>query len=439
MLGEWLQGRVACRVLRPDASVPYDRETSRILDEAVLRTSESDVQAQARLNAWRFRLDRRSAEDRPSDAAAARRLAKRHYEREKAAGGPGLPAAARTWARRCLADGEFGQAAAAASDAVDAMADTARRQAYFHDKRNSLAGLTTAAWLAARAYCEDGRPGPAAAVLERAQLLVLEDMYLRPRAIEAAVRRSGDTALAERYDAVDRVLLVPTGVTAALPLQAGFAGTGIRVTSLPATSLARPAVPPLGPDTSAVAVAVPRRPDAGSIPGTVAEVAAVRRAFPGARPLVDRDATLRAVTAGIPAELLHFGCHGVASTDVLAGALLLADGDLTVGDILDSPAQVRGTRLAVLSACRSAVADRARPGEAVNLSTAVLVAGADAVIGSLWPVSDAATTHLMSAFYAALADGADPARALRTAQRTVGADPRWRRPYYWAGFAYWGL
>ncbi|MGA5821488.1 CHAT domain-containing protein [Kitasatospora sp. NPDC094028] len=186
-------------------------------------------------------------------------------------------------------------------------------------------------------------------------------------------------------------------------------------------------------------MAVPRRPGAGSIPGTVEEVEAVRRAFPGARLLVDREATRQAVTAGIPAELLHFGCHGVAAQDVLDSALLLADGDLTVRDILAFPAQVRGTRLAVLSACHSAVADRTLPGEAVNLSTAMLAAGADAVIGSLWPVPDAATTSLMSRFYAALGHGADPVRALRTAQQAVGADPRWRRPYYWAGFAYWGL
>jgi CHAT domain-containing protein len=55
--------------------------------------------------------------------------------------------------------------------------------------------------------------------------------------------------------------------------------------------------------------------------------------------------------------------------------------------------------------------------EAFSLSTAFLVAGADSVVGSLWPVPDEATSVLMFLTHHFLrTHGEPPAKALRRAQ-----------------------
>ncbi|HLJ91009.1 MAG TPA: CHAT domain-containing protein, partial [Candidatus Angelobacter sp.] len=64
-----------------------------------------------------------------------------------------------------------------------------------------------------------------------------------------------------------------------------------------------------------------------------------------------------------------------------------------------------------------------------------MYAGASRVMASLWSVSDKATAELMSRFYKAMEqDGLRPPAALRRAQAEMQRQPRWRSPFYWAGF-----
>jgi len=71
----------------------------------------------------------------------------------------------------------------------------------------------------------------------------------------------------------------------------------------------------------------------------------------------------------------------------------------------------------------------------LGLARGFLYAGSRRVVASLWPVDDAATAHLMEAFYRRLLQrGESPAAALRHAQTSVASIPKWRAPYYWAGF-----
>jgi CHAT domain-containing protein len=71
----------------------------------------------------------------------------------------------------------------------------------------------------------------------------------------------------------------------------------------------------------------------------------------------------------------------------------------------------------------------------VGLTRGFLYAGAASVAASLWKVDDAATSELMSRFYTAMfRGGRRPAAALRDAQLSMSRVPRWRDPYYWAGF-----
>lgn len=93
---------------------------------------------------------------------------------------------------------------------------------------------------------------------------------------------------------------------------------------------------------------------------------------------------------------------------------------------------LRDTRLVVLSACETGLGDRREDEGLVGLRWAFAVAGARALVTSLWQVLDEATTEFMTEFYAQLTVGATIADAIRAAQRS--ARSRHPDPYYWAAF-----
>jgi hypothetical protein len=119
-------------------------------------------------------------------------------------------------------------------------------------------------------------------------------------------------------------------------------------------------------------------------------------------------------------SVLHLACHGrVDPTDEDTSYLLLAGGRL-VADRLAERAQSRpggfGVGTVVLAACSTGVSGYDYD-EAFSLATVFLAGGARAVIGSLWPVPDNATSVLMYMFHHYLRRDRDgPATALRRAQ-----------------------
>ena len=92
------------------------------------------------------------------------------------------------------------------------------------------------------------------------------------------------------------------------------------------------------------------------------------------------------------------------------------DGLLTAEDI--STMDLRGSELAVLSACNTALGE-VRSGEGVvGLRRAFVVAGAKTLVMSLWEVDDLATLILMDRFYGNLLErGLSRSQSLREAQR----------------------
>ena len=108
------------------------------------------------------------------------------------------------------------------------------------------------------------------------------------------------------------------------------------------------------------------------------------------------------------------------------------DGVLTALEILGL--DLSGTRLSVLSACETGLGE-IHEGEGVyGLRRAFQEAGSQAVITSLWEVSDAGTQALMSALYDRMLGGATPHQALRAAQLALMKSPAWESPYIWAAF-----
>ena len=257
-------------------------------------------------------------------------------------------------------------------------------------------------------------------------------------------------------DLHDRVVLIPSGHLAALPLHAALttniAGTrhyimgDIRFTYTASARVLAASRRRLANRTtddtlgSALVVANPTR--AGRpLPNAAREANAVAESFETALILTGAQATRARVLDEVPRhDILHFACHGNADiVNPLDSGLTLADGEhFTVDDVLRIRLDVR---LAVFSACETALPGAVLPDEVVALPTGMVQAGTIGVIGSLWSVSDAATAELMIRFYTAWRGGMEPAEALRQAQQSVRDDPdhAWSHPHYWAAFGYHGL
>ncbi|MEU6916203.1 CHAT domain-containing protein [Streptomyces olindensis] len=159
------------------------------------------------------------------------------------------------------------------------------------------------------------------------------------------------------------------------------------------------------------------------------EAEAVHRVFhPDGDLLGPGTATPAAVTDWLRRQrggLLHLACHGVVRQGERHSAYLaLSGGRLAAEELTEGATRYRGLDLVVLAACRTNVSGHGYD-EAYSLSTAFLVAGARAVIGSLWPVPDEATSLLMYMTHHFMSqEGLPPGQALRSAQSWMLNDRR---------------
>ncbi|MFQ3576866.1 MAG: CHAT domain-containing protein, partial [Cytophagales bacterium] len=95
------------------------------------------------------------------------------------------------------------------------------------------------------------------------------------------------------------------------------------------------------------------------------------------------------------------------------------------------------TAMVVMSACETGLGD-VKSGEGVyGLQRAFQVAGADAILMSLWKVNDEATQKLMSLFYKNLSTGLEKQKALRDAQKALLKTMP--HPYFWGAFVLLGI
>ncbi len=113
------------------------------------------------------------------------------------------------------------------------------------------------------------------------------------------------------------------------------------------------------------------------------------------------------------------------------------DGVLTALEVLGL--NLDGNKLAVLSACETGLGE-IHEGEGVfGLRRSFLLSGSEAVVTSLWEVSDAGTQALMSTFYKHLLGGEDAHQALRNTQLELLGSDRWGYPYVWSSFMIVGI
>jgi CHAT domain-containing protein/Tfp pilus assembly protein PilF len=222
------------------------------------------------------------------------------------------------------------------------------------------------------------------------------------------------------------------------------------------------------------------------LPGTAREAAAIKDILPGARVLTGREATEEALKRVAGPRILHVATHGfffneklparppvrarelvldepppaaLDTNPLLRSGLVLAgvkkgqsgageDGVLTALEA--AGLDLWGTKLVVLSACETGVGEVASGEGVYGLRRALVLAGAESQLMSLWKVSDAATKDLMIDYYWRLQAGEGRASALRAAQLDMLAGSRggeaakhgpsagktaaYSHPFYWASF-----
>lgn len=227
------------------------------------------------------------------------------------------------------------------------------------------------------------------------------------------------------------------------------------------------------------------------LPGTAEEAKALGALLPGARVLSTREATEAALKQLHAPRVLHVATHGFflkdeasandtrglalgAPTEARAKNLLLRSGLILAGvnqrrsgtneDGVLTAAEAAGldlwgTKLVVLSACETGLGDVRNGAGVYGLRRALVLAGSESQVMSLWQVSDAATRDLMKAYYTRLQAGEGRTGALRQVQLemlgkgtvTQGASTgerglldsaapkaqaaaNYSHPYFWASF-----
>lgn len=176
------------------------------------------------------------------------------------------------------------------------------------------------------------------------------------------------------------------------------------------------------------------------------EARAVSGGLSGARLLPGAQATEAAVKALHGPRVLHlladvFMEHTAAAHPQTSGFISLAAGDQSTDMINDGRLTIpelarldlHGTRIVVLSACRT-TAKNSSGGECLTGLRRVLVAaGAETQVLRLWSGDGKASRDLMTAYYAKLREGAGRSEAMRDVQFAMLGTPR-AHPYYWSSF-----
>ncbi len=135
-------------------------------------------------------------------------------------------------------------------------------------------------------------------------------------------------------------------------------------------------------------------------------------------------------------KYLHFATHGVVDEDnpsqsrIFLNPKDLEDGSLFSGEIYNLNLR---SDLVTLSACETGLGKLTQGEGVIGLSRALLYAGANNIIVSLWKVSDQSTSDLMIDFYSQN-QKTDYALPLRTAKLNLLAKEKYAEPYYWAPF-----
>jgi CHAT domain-containing protein len=184
--------------------------------------------------------------------------------------------------------------------------------------------------------------------------------------------------------------------------------------------------------------------------GTAQEAHTIKSLFADSNLLTGMQATESSLKKVVAPKILHIATHGFFLTDAnahsenpllrsgiaLSGANLHQrkqdDGILTALEA--SGLNLWGTKLVTLSACDTGIGE-IKNGEGVyGLRRALLLAGTETLVMSLWPVSDYITREMMVDYYKRLKNGLGRGEALRQVQLAMLKRKKYEHPFYWASF-----
>ncbi|RUS98520.1 hypothetical protein DSM106972_081490 [Dulcicalothrix desertica PCC 7102] len=212
----------------------------------------------------------------------------------------------------------------------------------------------------------------------------------------------------------------------------------------------------------------------GSLAATYEEGQQIKKIFPNTNIITGKNATETAIKQLKSPNILHLATHGFflpnkeikpissAITDLnnqreqskylnlenplLRSGLALAgfnnrqnkrtnnteDGVLTALEV--AGLNLRGTQLVILSACETGLGN-VKTGDGVyGLRRALVIAGTQSQLLSLWKVDDAGTKDLMVKYYKNIKAKKGRHVALREVQLEFLKNPKYQHPYYWASF-----
>ena len=208
------------------------------------------------------------------------------------------------------------------------------------------------------------------------------------------------------------------------------------------------------------------------LPNTAKEADAIASTLPGATLLTGSQATENVIKQLQAPKILHIATHGFFLQDVpqvappdfsrtllqgtrsaqpnirptenplLRSGIALAgansrksgseDGILTALEA--AGLNLSGTKLVVLSACKTGLGDVTNGQGVYGLRRAFAIAGSESQLMSLWAVNDYRTNQLMVHYYQRLKNNVGRSEALRQTQLEMLKNPDSRHPYYWAAF-----
>ncbi len=189
-----------------------------------------------------------------------------------------------------------------------------------------------------------------------------------------------------------------------------------------------------------------------NLPGTLEEVEEISRIVPGAELRKGEEVNEgRIKDMSSHGELsryrvIHFATHGVVIPEVpeLSAVVLSLsgasggdnDGYLTMREISRLKMEADFVNL---SACETGLGKIYEGEGIVGLSQAFLVAGAKTLSVSLWQVSDESTMKFMTGLYRMMEEEKIGfAHAMAKMKRKFIQDKRYRQPFYWAPFIFYG-
>ena len=244
-------------------------------------------------------------------------------------------------------------------------------------------------------------------------------------------------------EGITHLLVVPHGASHFLPLHlAGPPGQPIAdrfvVTYLSnLAQLTTRAAPPRAAGTAVFALGYGDQPGMPYLASSELEARAIADVV-GVEPVLDSAVTEPVFIAALrSARRVHLRAHGKHDVDApLFQTVFVApstghDGRLRAYEIL--PLDLDGLELVTLSACETALGRTDESDNLRGLPAALLLAGAQAIIGTLWPVSDVASSAFFVELYRRLdAGGTELVDAFGDAQR----ETRRRFPEYrdWGAF-----